>query len=82
MSAQKSAQQSKEIVRQAICAARSARERAPEMISGALSVSRPSGHLNLTLTCSSLPPSVVLLTVIVVPEPATLVDAQGLSEDQ
>ena len=47
-----------------------------------VSVDWASGHLKLTLTCSSLPPSMVLLTVIVVPEPATLVDAHGLAEDQ
>ena len=35
-----------------------------------------------TFTCSSLPPSVVLATVIEVPEPATLVDAHGLSAVQ
>ena len=38
--------------------------------------------MKATLTCSSLPPSAVLATVMVVPEPATLVDAHGFSDDQ
>ena len=41
-----------------------------------------SGHLKVTFTCSSLPPSRVFVTVSTVPEPATLVDANGFAADQ
>ena len=71
--------------RPVVCRRGGRREGPPGRVPGAprvMTCRSSDGHLNLTLTCSSLPPSAVLATVIVVPEPATLVDAHGFAEVQ